>query len=199
MNNMQTEVEAKWLNIELDDIRRKLNGLEAKLVHPERLMVRQTYDFMDMRLNKIGGWVRVRDEGDKVTLSFKQLKDRSLYGTKEVTVVVNNFAAADSFLIAIGLESKSYQETKRESWQLGSAQIELDTWPWIPSFVEIEAASEKELKNAADKLGFDLASAEHGSVETAYQAVYDVTEKEIDGWKEIRFIDVPGWLLEKTK
>jgi len=88
---------------------------------------------------------------------------------------------------------------KRESWQLGSAQIELDTWPWIPSFVEIEAASEKELKNAADKLGFDLASAEHGSVETAYQAVYDVTEKEIDGWKEIRFIDVPGWLLEKTK
>jgi adenylate cyclase class 2 len=199
MNNMQTEIEAKWLNIELDGVRRKLNGLGAKLVHPERLMVRQTYDFLDMRLNKIGGWVRVRDEGDKVTLSFKQLKDRSLYGTKEVTVVVDNFAATDNFLRAIGLEPKSYQETKRESWQLGNTQIELDTWPWIPSLVEIEAISEKDLNDAADKLGFDLAVAEHGIVETAYQAVYNVTEKEIDSWKEIRFIDVPKWLLAKAK
>jgi len=48
-------------------------------------MVRQTYDFMDMRLNKIGGWVRVRDEGDKVTLSFKQLKTGRFTAPKKFT------------------------------------------------------------------------------------------------------------------
>ncbi len=31
----------------------------------------------------------------------------------------------------------------------------------------------------------------HGSVKTAYQAVYDVTEHEIDSWQEIRFSEVP--------
>jgi hypothetical protein len=34
-------------------------------------------------------------------------------------------------------------------------------------------------------------------VETAYQAVYDVTEEEINSWKEIRFIDIPAWLSSK--
>ena len=82
---------------------------------------------------------------------------------------------------------------------LGSVEIELDTWPWIPSFVEIEAPSEKELLRTAARLGLDYADALHGSVETAYQAIYDVSEAEIDNWEEIRFSDVPDWLSTRLK
>lgn len=196
---MDTEIEAKWLNVNHDEIRKKLQDNGAKLVQPERLMSRKVYDFADKQLEKVGGWVRVRNEGDTITMSYKQLADRSLHGTKEITVKVDDFDKTCSFLESIGLQAFSYQETKRESWRLGDAEIELDTWPWIPSFVEIEAPSEQELKDVAKKLGFDYSDATHGSVEPAYQAIYDVTEEEINNWDKITFIEVPDWLKAKRK
>jgi hypothetical protein len=36
-------------------------------------------------------------------------------------------------------------------------------------------------------------------VETAYQAVYDVTDEEIDAWEEIKFTTIPDWLRSKAK
>ncbi|PKL31521.1 adenylyl cyclase [Candidatus Saccharibacteria bacterium HGW-Saccharibacteria-1] len=194
---MQTEIEAKWLNIDKAALRKALLGVGAELVSPERLMIRRAYDFPDERLESVKGWVRVRNEDNKITLSYKQLDDRTIHGTKEVTVVVNDFDSTCSFLESIGLMQKSVQETKRESWKLGNSEIELDTWPWIPSFVEIESTSEAELKTAAELLGLDYSKALHGSVETAYKAVYDVTEEEVNGWKEIRFVAVPTWLSSK--
>lgn len=196
---MQTEIEAKWLNIDVATLRRKLESVGATLVQPERLMMRRIYDYPDMRLEKTGGWVRVRNEGNKITLSYKQLSDRTVLGTKEVSVIVDDFDATCSLLEAIGMKSNSFQETKRESWKLGRVEVELDTWPWIPSFVEIEAPSEKELQSTAEKLGLAYSEALHGSVETAYQAVYAVSEEEIDGWAEIRFVDVPAWLSLRLK
>lgn len=196
---MQTEIEAKWLNIDISSMRKRLLDVGAVLVVKERLMTRKVYDYPDKRLEKIGGWVRVRNEGDKITLSYKQLNDRTVYGTREVTVIVDDFEATCNFLDSIGMISTSFQETKRESWTLGNTEIELDTWPWIPSLVEVEANGEEELKNTAKVLGLEYSKALHGSVETAYQAVYDVSEEEIDSWEEIRFIEVPKWLALKTK
>lgn len=194
---MQTEIEAKWLNIDKAALRKTLLGVGAELVSPERLMIRRAYDFPDERLESVKGWVRVRNEDNKITLSYKQLDDRTVHGTKEVTVVVSDFDSTCIFLESIGLIQKSAQETKRESWKLGNSEIELDTWPWIPSFVEIESTSEAELKTAAELLGLDYSKALHGSVETAYKAVYDVTEEEVNGWKEIRFVAMPTWLSSK--
>ena len=194
---METEIEAKWLNIDIEQFRLRLSEIGAKMISSERLMVRRIYDFPDSRLQDSGGWVRLRDEGYKVTLSYKQLNDRTLHGTKEVTVVVDSMDNTNVFLESMGLVSKSLQETKRESWKLGDVEIELDTWPWIPSFIEIEANSEQEMKHVAEKLRLNLADALHGSVETAYQAVFDVSEEEIIGMKNIQFSEVPDWLEEK--
>lgn len=194
---MQAEIEAKWLDVDLEKIRQKLADIGAVCVNPERLILRRVYDYPDNRLEESNGWVRVRNEGDKITLSYKQLDDRTLYGTKEVSVLVDDFDKTCNFLEAIGLQSKAFQETKRESWKLGDVEIELDTWPWIPSFIEIEADNEAKLKEVAESLGLDYKNALHGSVELAYQAVYDVTESEIDNWEEILFIDTPDWLLKR--
>ncbi len=196
---MQTEIEAKWLDVSIPDMRKRLKAVGARLIVPERLMVRSVFDYADKRLEKVGGWIRVRNEGDKITLSYKQLNDRTMHGTKEVTVVVDNFENTCVFLESIGLKRCAFQETRRESWKLGGAEIELDTWPWIPSFVEVEAGSEAELRDVASKLGLDFENALHGSVETAYQAVYDVSEEEIDNWPEIRFISTPEWLEAKRR
>lgn len=49
---MQTEIEAKWLNIDIDSMREKLTGVRAVLVVPERLMTRAPFDFPDFSLEK---------------------------------------------------------------------------------------------------------------------------------------------------
>lgn len=197
---METEIEAKWLDIDKDAIRQKLTNAGAKLLAKERKMVRQVFDYPDMKLEKENaGWVRVRNEADKITMSYKQLNDRSLHGTKEITLTVDDFDKAASFLLAIGLESKSVQETLRESWELDGASIEIDTWTWIPPLLEIEAKDENTLRTVAEKLGLDFQKALHGSVETAYIAVYDVTENDVDHWPEMRLSEVPDWLQAKKR
>lgn len=197
---MQTEIEAKFLQVDHDEIREKLKALGATLEQPMRLMRRRNYDFPGRTLEKEKtGWVRVRDEGDKCTLAYKQLNDRTLHGTKEISVTVSSFEDTCLLLEQIGLEAQSYQETKRESWVLGDTQVEIDEWPWIKPFIEVEAPSEKELNAIVAKLGLDMQDAVHGSVEIAYQAEYDVTDEEVDHWSEILFVQVPDWLEAKRK
>ena len=196
---METEVEAKFLDVDVDFFRKKLKSLKAELIHPEVLMKRKTFDFSDRRLNKIGGWIRVRDEGNNVTMSYKQLSDRTLHGTKEVTIDVSNFDKACEILLDISLKQKSYQETKREKWVLDDNEITIDTWPWIPSFVEIESEDEDSLKKVLKKLGLKFEDALHGSVENAYQKDFDVTEEEVDSWELITFVKTPKWLEKKRR
>ena len=191
---MQTEIEAKFLNVDVVTIRQSLAAQGATRVHEERLMRRKNFDYPDSRLEHVGGWIRVRDEGDKTTLAYKQLVDRTIEGTKEISLVVEDFETISNLLLAIGLVNKSYQETKREKWLLDDVEVTIDTWPWIKTFVELEGPSETALQNVALKLGFDWSKASHGSVETAYQAEYNVTEAEIDGWQSITFVPVPEWL-----
>ncbi len=197
---METELEAKFLDINKESFREKLKEVGATLIYPERLMKRNVFDYPDERLEKEGAWVRVRDEGDnKITLSYKRLVDRTLQGTKEITLDVSNFDTATNFLLAIGLKQDAYQETKREKWQLRQSEITIDTWPWVPTFIEIESSTEEELKKTSEDLGFDWSKAMHGSVETAYQKYYDVTEQEIDTWESITFVPVPDWLEIKRR
>lgn len=194
---MQTEYEAKFLDVDVSALRSRLKTLGAAQKFAERLMKRRNFDYPDSRLQKIGGWIRVRDEGDKITLSYKQLNNRSVEGTQEVSLTVDNFDASCRFLESIGLKQKSYQETKRESWTLGNVDIEIDTWPWIPPFVELEGKNEQAIKDLAANLGLEWSKALHGSVETAYQSYYDFTEDEIDNWPEITFGPIPSWLEQK--
>jgi adenylate cyclase class 2 len=193
---IEIEIEAKFLDIDPAALREKLKALGAALAQAEVLMKRKVFDHPT---NKQGDWLRVRDEGDKITMSYKQVVDRTVYGTKEITVKVSNFDDACAILAAAQLRLASYQETRRETWRLDDAEVMIDTWPWIPTFVEIEAPSEEKLKATVEKLGLDWAQALYGSVEPAYQKYYDVTEKEIDGWQEIVFGPVPDWLLKRKK
>lgn len=196
---MKTEIEAKFLSIHPSALRDKLRSMGADLLQPEQLYRRKTFDHPDDRLMKKGGWVRVRDEGTQITLSYKELQDRSLHGTKEATVKVDSFDGTCEFLLDVGLVENSYQETRREIWKLESVEVVLDVWPWIAPLAEIEGESEGAVRAAVEKLGLLWSDAVHGSVEVAYMREYDVTEQEIDRWPSITFVPVPDWLQRKRR
>ena len=60
-------------------------------------------------------FIRVRDEGDKIVMTYKNISDdHSILGTKEVNVEVRDYDNAILFLKGCGLTAKAHQETKRE-------------------------------------------------------------------------------------
>jgi adenylate cyclase class 2 len=197
---MKPEIEAKFLDVDHDQLRAKLTEIGAVCRQPMRLMKRKGYDFPDERLRHTqNGWVRVRDEGDKITMSYKQLDNRELDGTKEVQLVIDSFEQADAFLKAVGLQASVYQETKRESWTWGACEIELDHWPWTKPYVEMEGPDEATLKELASKLGLDWAAVKHGSVEIVYRGEYDVADKDVNDIPVITFEEPLPDVLKRAK
>jgi adenylate cyclase class 2 len=193
---MHTEIEAKFLDVDHSVMRAKLQECGAELVYPVRLMRRKNYNLPN---GDTRAWVRIRDEDGRITVSYKQLDDRSLHGTKEINLTVDDFGQAEAFMEAVGLVSSSEQYTKRESWKMDSVEIELDEWPWVKPFLEIEGPDEQAVRDAATKLGLEWDAAVHGSVEIAYRAEYEVTDEDINGMPVIDFGPVPEWLEAKRK
>lgn len=196
---MKTEIEAKFIKIVKDDIRARLQALSATLVHEERLMRRKTYDFPDRSLFNKRAYLRVRDEGDKVTTTIKCVEGEGVHGTKELETVVGSFADMCAIYEQLGLKEKSYKETKREEWKLDGVIVTIDTWPWIEPFVELEGDNEDALHLVAQKMDLLWDDALFGTVEVVYQEKYDVSQEEINFWPEFIFSPVPEWLEEKRK
>ncbi len=196
---MSHEYEAKFLRIDSEDVRRRLKEVGATLVHPERLMKRKTFDFLELSLRAVGAWVRVRDEGDKVTMSYKRIAAETMQGMSEVMVEVDDFDRACDFLQSVGLVETSFQENRRETWMLMGCEVVIDWWPWIQPLVEIEGGSEQEIHGVSDLLGFDWSQKTHGGIEPAYQDVYHISAQAIKELRSITFASPPAALLEHKR
>lgn len=168
---MDIEYEAKFLRIDKDEVRARLRVAGAALIQPEFLQRRWVLDAPAPHQKK-GVWLRVRDEGTQTTLSWKSSSGDAIEDQKELTVVVDSFDITVELLKRIGCPADSYQETKRELWVLDGAQITIDTWPFLDLFVEVEAASEKEVEQASRALGFAWNEALFCGVNKLYQMEY---------------------------
>ncbi|MDO4508003.1 MAG: class IV adenylate cyclase [Candidatus Saccharibacteria bacterium] len=189
---MQPEIEAAFLDINKDALREKIKEQGGELILPETLMRRVVFD-----TNTPNSFARVRDEGDKITMTYKRVDDLSLSGSKEICFNVDDYDKAIQFVEALGYEGKAYQETLRENWELDGVEISIDTWPWIPTFVELEGPTEEAVKNVAEKLGFDMKDAHYGSVDETYKLYYDIENDYINYYPEIKFVPVPEDLEQK--
>ncbi len=171
---MNIEYEATFTKIDKKETREKLKKAGAKLLRPEFLQTRSVFSLP--KGNEIdGGWIRVRDEGDKITMALKICaKTEKIEDQKEIEFEISDFKKAERFLRDIGCEKKAFQENKREIWQLDDVEICLDEWPFLEPFVEIEADSEKKVKQVAQKLGFDYVKAKFCSADYLFKEKYNV-------------------------
>lgn len=176
---MKNELEARFLEIDKGKLREQLSKIGAVCKTPERKMQRVVFESDYLRANR--AWLRVRNEGDKITMTLKQASDATdITRVKEAEINVNNFENAKALLNGLGLEEKRNQENLRESWTYDGASIEIDTWPRIPSYVEIEADSEEKVKKVSKLLGFDYVNAVFGSVDEVYKEKYGIDILSLD-------------------
>lgn len=52
----------------------------------------------------------------------------------------------------MGIKSRGYQENKRTQYILNGVEIDIDSWPMIPIYVEIEGKNEEEVMNTLEIL-----------------------------------------------
>lgn len=196
---MATEIEAKFLDIDHDEIRAKLAAAGAELEAPLRLMRRQLFDYSDGRLHKAnGGRLRVRDEGGKVTLTYKSGSDKEY--SEEYETTVGSYEATVEILQAVGLQAFTSQQTKRETWQLDGVEIVLDIWPWLNPYIEIEGPTEASIRAVAQKLALNWGDALFGSADTAYRAQYPgmTAEDTVGQVTDLNFESpMPQWFIDR--
>ncbi|WP_405502532.1 class IV adenylate cyclase [Streptomyces anulatus] len=165
---MKHEYEAKFLAVDVAGLQNKLSALNAVQAFPRTLLTRKIFesDSLDG-----GAWIRLRDEGTRSTLTLKQVTDATtIDGTKEIETEVTDLHAMTDILRRVGLTEVRYQENYREEWHLGEVAFDFDTWPDLPTFLEIEGPDEASVRQAAALLNLDYAEARFGSVDEIYKS-----------------------------
>lgn len=160
MAEIKEEIEVVFTEVDKEELEKKLLAIGAHKV--KDIFYRHVaMDYPDYRLDKDYSWIRLRDEGGEVVLAYKKrLGVSSVDGTndtgmEEIEVVVDSYENTKLFLQKIGLIEKHEAEKKRTRWQKGETEFDIDTWPAIPTFLEIEAPSWEDIDVATKALGFD--------------------------------------------
>lgn len=176
---MKIEYEVKILDINVDEIKNKLILLWAEFIW-EKNQKRYVYDFNPVNPNK---WIRLRQKWEKVELTIKEITDDSITWTKEIETSVGDFETTNSMLEELWYKAKAYQENNRISYKLDWVEIELDFWPLIPVYMEIEWKNEEEVKNTVEKLWYKMSDTT--SINT--NKVYDKYWIDLSKIKNLRF------------
>jgi adenylate cyclase class 2 len=145
------EYEAKVLDIDPEAVTARILAAGGKQVAEPRHMRRHVYDIVPGDMSR---WIRLRDTGTETTLCVKEIRSDAIDGTHEVETTVGDFTAARELLGLLGFTPKSYQENRRTSFVLDGARLELDEWPLIPPYLEIEGDTKSDVLRVADLLGF---------------------------------------------
>jgi len=179
---METEFEVKILDIDVEDIKKRLARVGAVKI-ADRNMRRYVYDAGLDEKTRCGRWIRLRDDGEKIILSVKNIVNKEIDGTKEIGIEVFNFEDTNKLINAMGYSVKAYQENKRISYKLGGVDVEIDSWPKIPTYIEIEGKSVKDVENTVKLLGFEMKD----TTSIGVTDVYDKYGLDLNDFKELKF------------
>lgn len=198
--NDTTEYEAKFYPVDKEQYRKKLDSIGAKLAIPERKMVRFIGDHRSNSFLPNNVYVRVRDEGNIISLSYKTVAEQTgnLTDQKEIVVEVNDFEKTVKILELTGFKFNFRQENLREEWSYKDSQITIDSWPGLEPYSEIETSSEALVKEIAEELGFSWNRKIITPAADIYALVYKISvEKTLEMLKNITFENNPFEGMEK--
>lgn len=169
------EIECRFLNIDPEALKKKLLEFGAK-DEGERLQESTIVYDPEFRWRDSGNkLVRIRRENDRTTLCYKEhLADSPDSHNYELEFEVEDYEKIQTFFEKIGLIAYRHQEKKRHTFTLEGVTIDIDTWPRIPTYVEIEGVSEDDIKNMAERLGFNWLEAVFHSPRWVIENIYKI-------------------------
>ena len=155
------EIEVKILEVNVDDIERKLRSLGAKVIFNGTLN-NVYFDTEDKSLKSKNAVLRLRFDGKK---AFLTLKEKISLGyskiANELEVVMEDFDKMKSILNAMGFEKTMEYSKKKISYALDKVHFEIDFIKGIPPYLEIESEDEELIRKYVKALGFKQSDAKN--------------------------------------
>jgi adenylate cyclase class 2 len=151
------EIELKVLEIEKEALEKKLIAIGA-VKAGIFLIVEKAFDFPDQRIKAEHNLLRLRRIGNNTELVFKDnLRLGDGFKTQtETEITVSDFATTETLLAKLGLAVYRNREKIRTEYKRGATKFEVDEYPNIPAYLEIEGSRESIIESLG-MLGFSLA------------------------------------------
>jgi adenylate cyclase, class 2 len=177
---MHNEYEITILDIDVNGIENKLQKLGA-IKEGDYFQKRNLYNFHEKFK---GRFIRLRTNGKSTILTIKDKSAKKDIGSvKELEIEVSDFDKTALIMEQLGYEVSTYQENKRTIYKLGNVEFDIDTWPMIPTYMEIEGKSKEEVEDFIEKLKIDKSKLTLDKVSEIYKK-YGI---DIHDYKELKF------------
>lgn len=151
INDKDLEYLIKKYNLNsLEDILKKSKEEINEFLKDEK--VETLFSQLKINPNK---WIRLRQSNNKSVLTSKHILEKdtsSFQSVLETEFEVSSLEEANLFLESIGVARRSYQEKIRYSYKYKNAEIEIDIWPLIKPYMEIECDDENLINEIIEKL-----------------------------------------------
>lgn len=151
------EIERKIFDISPKEVSSKLLKMGAKVVFKGLVRVKY-FDTRSGDIRKKHDLLRVRQMGEKkVEICFKSNR-KVKEGCKiydECEFYSNDFGEVSKFFEKLGYICTCYYEKKRKEFALKDIKVEMDEYPGLAPFIEIEASSAKKINDLVKKLGLE--------------------------------------------
>ena len=106
-------------------------------------------------------WIRLRETNGKTTLTVKHILNPEMQDKEqgdfqpvlETEIPVRSLEDTNNLLQQLGFVYRNYQEKKRTTYSLNGVEVDIDSWPLIPPYVEIEDDSMETIHSIANSLG----------------------------------------------
>ena len=79
----------------------------------------------------------------------------------------------------VGLKPFRHQQKKRHTFRLDGVTFDIDTWPRIPAYIELEGESEQALKDAAHQAGLDWKDADFHNASWIIENKYNIPVRQL--------------------
>lgn len=160
------EKEVKVLNIDKQEIEKKLINLGATLIKDEN-QINYRFDTEDNFLKKTyNGYLRIRvtenllNKETKYTMTFKRSVNRNkLRVNEETETEISDWKSTAKIIELLGYRMKKPGHKHRRSYTYDGITFEIDTWDkktYSKPYLEIEMTSEKDLEKAIKLLDLDI-------------------------------------------
>lgn len=180
--NFNVENLSSIFKLQIDDIESILNSkilisfLDKFKINPKKWMrLRKTIE------EKADGITK-----ETVALTIKHIlknDESGIQQMKETEILVNSLEETNELLENLGFSYRSYQEKRRIKYIFNEHEIDIDTWPGLPTYFEVEGKDKNDLSNILNLLGYSFDDAVSCTADEIYQTI----GIDINNMRELKF------------
>ncbi len=150
------ETELKILDIDPDTVVARLESLGAKKV-AARIVADKQFDTPTGHIHKKQELLRIRKDGEHGFLAFKtnRVETEHIRTNDEFEVAVDDIETTEKIITGLGFVQVRYREKYRVSYHIDGVHVEIEKYPSIPHYIEIEG-EESQIVALVKKLGYSM-------------------------------------------